>query len=489
MYDSEGVGTPMRRSAIAGAVVMLLLLILSFGSVAASELFNEDPDWVYQLSTNSPCNLISATLTADSLPDIILSDSYSECIQTFIGNGDGSFNLYQTLSLANPMWLETSDVDLDGDLDIVVMCAPPNDGYIFALLNNGTGNLSNPISNYIDAGGENFVVALFDADTLPDIVLGNGPGNVYYSHGNGDGTFETAELIYDENYGANALDVADLDSDGDLDIVLLACERLSVLFNDGDGTVTWGGYYGPYSGPFPAGNIDIDHLDSDELLDVLISAGEGMGTETVYTFLGNGDGSFDITGSGWIGGCAFNHVIAEDFDLDGYNDAFLCGSEGLLAIMLNSGDGLLIDDPLEFVIGSTPSSRQGAVADFDNDGDFDFAYVSGNVPNFYIHVHLNKLNPQGIEGSEGAVSSLELEIIPSPFTSNLGITYALPQAGHVELSIYDLSGRCMGSVESCWKATGTHTTVWTPDKSIPDGCYLIVLDACAERTIRRCVKL
>lgn len=485
MYDSEGDSAPMKRSTIVGAVVILLPLILSSHSVFAYGLFDQDPDWVYHLSASWWCNLITANLNTDSIPDMILGDLSKDQIQTFIGNGDGSFDLFQSIPLTNPIWLETSDVDLDGDLDIVLMCE--SDHYMYTLLNDGAGNLSSPISSYIHTGGENFVVALFDADTLPDIVLGNGPGNIYYSHGNGDGTFEEAVKIYDENYGAYALDVADLDSDDDLDIVLLAWERLSVLFNDGDGTVTWGGYYGPFAGPVEGGDIDIAHLDNDEFLDVALTAGEGMGTETVYTFLGNGDGSFDITGPGWLGGIApFNQVIATDFDLDGYNDVFLCGRGGLLAIMLNSGDGLLID-PMEF--GCNAASKQGAVADFDSDGDFDIAFVSGNVPNFYIHVHLNKLNPQWIEGSEGATSSLELETAPSPFSANLGITYSLTESGHVELSIYDLSGRCMGSVENCWRAAGTHTIVWSPEESIPDGCYIIVLNTSEDRVLRRCVKL
>ena len=473
----------MKRSKIAGAVVILLPLILLSGSVSASELFNQDPDWVYKLPASWWCNLITANLNLDTIPDLVVGDLSKDQIQTFMGNGDGSFDLFQSVPLTNPIWLETSDVDLDGDLDIVIMCE--SDHYMYTLLNDGAGNLSSPISSYIHTGGENFVVALFDADTLPDIVLGNGPGNVYYSHGNGDGTFEEAVKIYDENYGAYALDVADLDSDDDLDIVLLAWERLSVLFNDGDGTVTWGGYYGPYAGPFPAGHITIAHLDNDGFLDVALTAGVGMGANTVFTFLGNGDGSFDITGPGWLGGIAsFTHVIAEDFDLDGYNDAFFCGF--YLSIMLNSGDGLLIN-PMEF--GSSAESKQGAVADFDSDGDFDFAFVSGNVPNFYINVHLNKLNPQGIEGSEETSSSIELFASPTPFSSSLGISYSLPEPDHVELSIYDLSGRFMGSVENCWKAAGTHTTMWTPEESIPEGCYIVVLNTSEDRVVRRCVKL
>ncbi len=487
MYKTEGDSSPMKQSMTLGAVVMLLPLILSFGLVSASELFIEKPDWVYQLYTSSPCNLISATLNGDPLPDLVLSDSYSECIQTFTGNGDGSFELYQTVFLTHTKWLETSDVDLDGDQDLLAICTQASALYVFVMLNDGTGNLSTPISSYIDAGGENFVVALFDTDALPDIVVGNGSGNVYYSHGNGDGTFEEAVKIYEENYGAYALDTADLDSDGDLDIVLLAWHRLSVLFNNGDGTVTWGGHYGYYAGPVDGGDIDIAHLDSDEFLDVIVSAGEGMGTNTVYTFLGNGDGSFDITGTGWIGGTGpFTHVIAEDFDLDGYNDAFFCGY--CLYIMLNSGDGMLIE-PIEFFCDKA-ASCQGAVGDFDSDGDFDFAYVYHTASSpWEIRVHLNKLIQQDIGETEEAISSLQLDASPSPFSSSLGITYCLYEPAHIKLYIYDVSGRCIDSIEDDWKSAETHSTIWTPEESIPDGCYLVVLEACGERAVRRCVKL
>lgn len=488
MYDTEGDSAPMKRSMTPGAVIMLLPLILSFGSVSALQLFSEEPDWVYQLYTNSPCNLISATLIGDPLPDLVLSDSYSECIQTFVGNGDGSFELFQTISLTHTMWLETSDVDLDGDQDLLAICTQAGALHVFVMLNDGAGNLSTPISSYIDAGGENFVTALFDADTLPDIVVGNGSGNVYYSHGNGDGTFEEAQLIYDENYGAFALDVADLDSDGDLDIVLLAWHRLSVLFNNGDGTVTWGGeYYGPFAGPVEGGHLDIAHLDSDEFLDVIVSACEGMGTNAVFTFLGKGDGSFNITGPGWLDGVYFNQVIARDFDLNGYNDVFLCGTL-CLAVMLNDGTGMLIE-PIEF-FNDDAASCQGAAADFDIDGDFDLAYVYHKFGSpWEIRVHLNRLIQQGVEGSEGTVNSIELFASPSPFSSNLGITYSLPESGHIELSIYDLSGRFRESVENCWKSAGTHSAIWTPEESIPGGCYFVVLDACGERVFQGCVKL
>lgn len=471
-------------------IVLLIIPIILYSSVLASGLFSEDPDWVYQLSTGSPCNVIPTNLNSDLLPDLVLADSYSECIQTFIGNGDGSFVLNQTIYLEHTVWLESCDVDSDGDQDIVAICTQENSGYAFVFLNDGAGNLLAPISNYIDAGGDKFVTSLFDQDSIPDILIGNSTGDVFFIHGIGDGTFEEAQMIYDDNYGAHALDVADLDSDGDQDIVLLAWARLSVLLNNGDGTVAWGGYYGYYYGPAGWEHIDIAHLDSDVFHDVVVAAGEGMGTNSVYTFLGNGDGSFDITGPGWVDGRSFTYVTATDFDLDGYNDVFLCGSGISLVIALNAGDGTLICTPLEFfILGS--ASRQGVVADFDLDGDIDFAYVRFDLARTScgIHVHLNKLIQLGIGDSEAAIGSFGLIASPSPFSSSLSITFSLSEPGHVELSVYDLAGRQIEILSSGSVSAGTHALVWNPAPTIPDGCYLIVLDACGERVARRCVKL
>jgi hypothetical protein len=430
--------------------------------------------------------LISTDLNGDPVPDLVIGDPDTECIQTFLGNGDGSFELYQTLPLTHVKWLETADIDLDGDLDLIVLCEYTDS--IHVMLNDGSGILSSPIASLFhdDAWGPNFAVGVFDADAIPDIVLGG--GIIWYSHGNGDGTFETAEEIYDESWGSSAQVLSDLDSDGDQDIVLLPYGRISVLLNNGDGTVTWGGYYGPIDGGGGSdGYLVIDYLDGDSFLDVAVVAGEGMGSNTMFTLLGNADGSFDVTGPGWLGGLMpFKHLITKDFDLDGDNDVYMCGN-GLVIVMLNDGSGILIE-PVDFLLYYSVSN-QGAVGDFDQDGDFDFAYVRDTPYWWEIHVHLNKLIQQGIVGSEWSLYSPDIVASPSPFTSNLIVSYILPEPSLVELSVYDLTGRLVETLESDSAPAGEYTSVWAPDPGFPNGCYFVVLDACGEQAVIRCVKL
>jgi len=94
----------------------------------------------------------------------------------------------------------------------------------------------------------------------------------------------------------------------------------------------------------------------------------------------------------------------------------------------------------------------------------------------------------GIE--EGEVSTaVTFDISPNPFFSSLGISYSLPEPGQAELSVYDLSGRLVENLVSGSVSSGENMSAWNPDHIIPAGCYLIVLDACGQRAIRRCVKL
>lgn len=93
------------------------------------------------------------------------------------------------------------------------------------------------------------------------------------------------------------------------------------------------------------------------------------------------------------------------------------------------------------------------------------------------------------EGSQSVSSMLIRTISPDPFSSSLSITYSIPQMGQIELSVFDYSGRLIENLENCEASSGEYTFVWNPEPSLPNGCYIVVLDACGEQSVRRCVKL
>jgi len=96
----------------------------------------------------------------------------------------------------------------------------------------------------------------------------------------------------------------------------------------------------------------------------------------------------------------------------------------------------------------------------------------------------------GIEGGLSLPSAVSLHpAFPNPFSVSTAIKFDLPQASTVHLDIYDISGRLVEDLVSGSLLTGEHNVIWNPDPILPDGCYLIVLDACGQRAVRRCVKL
>jgi len=92
-------------------------------------------------------------------------------------------------------------------------------------------------------------------------------------------------------------------------------------------------------------------------------------------------------------------------------------------------------------------------------------------------------------GIEEEPSPFHLSVRENPFSSSLSITYSLPEPAQVELSVYDLTGRLVEDLVSGSLSAGENTSVWNPDPSLPNGCYLIVLDVFGERSVRMCIKL
>jgi hypothetical protein len=181
--------------------------------------------------------------------------------------------------------------------------------------------------------------------------------------GNGDGTLGSRADVTSGG-GPFHLAVADLNNDGNLDIVATGnlTNTVSVLLGQGDGN------FGPFH-TFDAGSapiwVDAADLNHDGNNDLVVRDQSGV---TTAVLLGNGDGTFQSAqfySPGGVGG-----AIA-DFNGDGNAD-FVTGNSGL-NVLLGNGDGSF-QAAVNF---ATDRDFRMTSADVNGDGHADLLGVSG----------------------------------------------------------------------------------------------------------------
>lgn len=273
------------------------------------------------------------------------------------------------------------DLDGDGDLDLAqggskVSRAMFNDG-----LGNFTPNQEFPGNVYQLAFGD------LDGDSDLDMVValegdGTYPGFVIYTNdGVGNLTYNS---ILGANYEAKQIVIADMDEDGDMDIVanLRGISNKYVRIYDNQGSLTFGvtSSYLNTNGE----NMALENLDGDTDFDIVMAA-ETFGIFTVI----NNNGSL-IAGSTFTPAGSNYHITDVDLaDLDGDGDIDVFASNAYESpttnsyVFLNNGTGTLTDSGLDVQTGSNYNAYLG---DVDGDGDTDIVtggYIS--YPSIWVN--------------------------------------------------------------------------------------------------------
>ena len=163
------------------------------------------------------------------------STSSGNGMEVWENDGLGNFSLKADGVGGNASGYEFAVDDLNGDgyTDIFF----PH-GDIDILLNDGSGNfISNGQTNLYASSPEAVVLADFDADNDLDAALVRGGGSgfvgkIYLNDGSGQFSDSGQEL----SYGDEGVDAADIDGDGDLDLITAPSSgSLKIYLNDGLG--------------------------------------------------------------------------------------------------------------------------------------------------------------------------------------------------------------------------------------------------------------
>ena len=73
---------------------------------------------------------------------------------------------------------------------------------------------------------------------------------------------------------------------------------------------------------------------------------------------------------------------------------------------------------------------------------------------------------------------------PNPFNSITKLTYGMPEAGYLSVSVYDISGRLVATLFAGEQVAGHHMTVWN-GRGMASGIYLVRMESSSFNAVRK----
>jgi hypothetical protein len=389
-----------------------------------------------------PGPLAIADLNGDGYPDLIVGNQFSNSVTVLLGDGRGGVLATKNYGAVSPAGIGIGDFNSDGKLDLAISGTFSGQTNVQILQGDGDGNIQGAFNYVFQSGGslgsnQGVLAADLNNDGRPDIIetdasdikndgnnrltvltnsgdyvftklpptevhagiLGGmaaarmtGSGNLdlivagfntlSVLPGMGDGTFGTPLILNIEN-GFHVLAIGDFNLDGKLDVAFtradpsdLQLRNFGVLLGKGNGTfnplVTLGATGGVNG--LTVGDFNGDGKPDIAAADVLSGGGPGE----VDFFMGNGDGTFTIGATPFVGVYP-GPMAAADLDGDGKLDLVVGntgnGNAGSLTVLYGSGTGAF-PTSVTFPLGSALTDL--AVGDFDGDGFKDIAVTEGD---------------------------------------------------------------------------------------------------------------
>ncbi len=397
------------------------LAITNASSGQVSVLFNAGgatfPTGVSYPAGLKPRSSVIADLDGDGDNDLAIMNAGDETVTILMNNGAGAFTPTATLPVSDipdqsvypsepyafgGPYIMAGDLDGDTLVDLIV---PATEG-VSVLLNLGEGEFSpyvldlaessvwdSAVGDVDNDGTMDVVTANYSADSVS--VLCNLGGGVLAPPVNYTLVFGVASGVYNPN----AVDLGDLDEDGDLDIIAptnSSYEHLPILLNNGDGTF---GPPQPQEADQATSFAQFAHINGDEHLDAAAFVLTEPGRDKLCVLLGDGTGNLLADEANynvyvaqdpwyWV---RCQQVAAVHIDSDGALDLVVLneGAEHVsvpsnVAVLTNAG-GSFPDSQHYAIAGFAAGSMD--VADFDGDGDVDIVVggpesISGPTPGY-----------------------------------------------------------------------------------------------------------
>ncbi|MEA2163089.1 MAG: hypothetical protein QOK37_1216 [Thermoanaerobaculia bacterium] len=371
------------------------LAFTEFGSNTVSVLFNDGGGTFRPPATLHAAAEVLGIYAGDfnnDGHDDLLVITRSATAELFLGHGDGTFDSSRVVSLPGPVRdnrptgpinlnpiTAIGDFNNDARLDFITRVTLYGGDFLATLLGNGDGTFR---QGSFTPGSGPLAGADTDRDGNTDLIVGSfTAASVAVLRGRGDGTFNTAPIVYpslvtSEKNNNGVVATGDWNSDGRIDMAVLdsTTSAISLLMNRGNlsfeqvpTSVVAPATPSAFSGDDATGDGKPDLVMIDNAGVLFVAANRGNAT------FGN-----PVQYQSSAGSTSFGMFVTADVNHDGRPDVVVLGQQ--LGVMLGRAvggfDALPAFQPLETPSQSVPTML---LRDFDGDGNLDLAMAVGGL--------------------------------------------------------------------------------------------------------------
>ena len=410
--------------------------------------------------------------------------------ELYTNDGAGNFTLVAGTPFPGIESASAAFADLDGDGDQdLILTGSISDGRIANMYtNDGAGNFTLVTGTpFLDVSVGDVVIADLDSDTDLDVIISgyNTAATarisvVYKNDGAGNFTIFTSNPAFSPANEGD-VDVADVDGDGDVDLLITGDDgpgELTKLFiNDGTGVFTEDTTASALFNDMRDSDADFADIDGDGDQDLLINGRFGSSDREAYLYTNNGSGVFTlVAGTPFFGGNA-GTVDFFDADNDGDQDVLISGYENSspnrnTRLYSNNGSGVFTEETSEAITGI--NNADIAIGDVDGNGTKDIIIVG------YSTTRITEMYK-----NSGAVLKLEntqiekgLDIYPNPTIGKLFISSQASKV--VKAKLFDITGRIVQNIKA--------TTSMLDITNLPKGIYMLKLSFKDTSIVKKVIK-